>query len=106
LVTICIDHLAIAFHVPLRAQRLNGSEHVVGIAALAYLARTPPGALGVAPGLAGGSKGVETGDVHGRLTDGGLSKIAHYQVQGRITQSGVCVGFRPVLGSAMRWHLP
>jgi len=60
-----IGHLAVGLHIPLVAQGVDGAQHVVGMAALAHLARAPLVAFGVAPGLAGHADGVRGGGLHG-----------------------------------------
>jgi hypothetical protein len=69
---IAIAQLAISLHIKVAAQRVDGGEHVVRIAALAHLARTPLGTLSVAPGLAGGAYG------HGGADTGLVQSERHW----------------------------
>ncbi|MNT10435.1 hypothetical protein D3C72_1452660 [compost metagenome] len=60
-----IHHVAIQLHIKPAPQCLDGGEHVVGVAALAHLARAPLVALCGAPGLAGRADGIGVGFWHG-----------------------------------------
>ena len=60
-----IRHLAIRNDFEARRQPPDHGQHVVRIAALAHLPRTPFGQLCRAPGLAGGADGVACGCGHG-----------------------------------------
>ncbi len=58
---------AVPGHVEAAAQRLDGRQHVIGIAALRHLTSAPLRLLRCAPGLAGGADGIEGGVGHGVL---------------------------------------